>query len=48
MAPDFSIKIPAGRYPLLQFHFHFGSEHAVNSTRTELEAHFTRMSNRGQ
>ncbi len=48
MAPGSTIKTPTGRYSLLQFHFHFESEHSVDDAHTALEAHFVHMNKKGQ
>jgi len=48
MAPGSNIKTPNGRYSLLQFHFHFESEHTVDDTHAPLEAHFVHMNNDGE
>jgi len=48
MAPGSTIKTPSGEYALLQFHFHFESEHTVDGNHSALEAHFVHMNSNGQ
>ncbi len=48
MAPGSTIKTPTGKYQLLQFHFHYKSEHTVDGTHSDLEAHFVHMNKNGQ
>jgi len=36
------------QYGLLQFHFHFESEHTVDSQYSALEVHFVHMDTNGQ
>ena len=48
MAPGSNIKTPTGKYALLQFHFHFKSEHTVDGVHAGLEAHFVHMNKNGE
>ena len=48
MAPGSTIKTPTGKYQLLQFHFHYMSEHTIDGAHTALEAHFVHMNSDGQ
>jgi carbonic anhydrase len=42
-----ALQIGADRYPLVQYHFHVPSEHAVNGRLADLEAHFVHMDAQG-
>ncbi len=48
VAPGSMIKTPTGDYQLLQYHFHYKSEHTVNGAHSGLEAHFVHMNGAGQ
>ena len=48
MAPGSTIETPTGEYQLLQFHFHYKSEHTIDGAHTALEAHFVHMNKDGQ
>lgn len=48
MAPGSTVRTPTGVYQLLQFHFHFNSEHTVDGAHSALEVHFVHMNNKGQ
>lgn len=48
MAPGSTVETPTGEYQLLQFHFHYKSEHTVDGAHASLEAHFVHMNNKGQ
>ena len=48
MAPGSTIDTPTGEYQLLQFHFHYKSEHTIDGAHTALEAHFVHMNKDGQ
>lgn len=48
VAPGSEIKTPTGKYQLLQYHFHYKSEHTINGVHAGLEAHFVHMNSDGQ
>ncbi len=48
VAPGSTIKTPTGKYALLQYHFHFKSEHTVDGVHAGLEAHFVHMNKKGK
>lgn len=48
VAPGGTISTPTGQYQLLQYHFHYKSEHTVDGAHAGLEAHFVHMNGAGQ
>jgi len=48
VAPGSEIETPTGTYQLLQYHFHYKSEHTVDGAHAGLEAHFVHMNGDGQ
>jgi carbonic anhydrase len=42
-----TLQIGSNQYPMVQYHFHVPSEHAVNGQLADLEAHFVHMNAQG-